>query len=221
MRLVLSYRAKVGLSLLLSSLVSVGLYLAAVIVNDEWLFGWFVGNLALAWIPLAVSVVLIKVLNKRSWLSWQALALTLLWLLFLPNSFYIVTDYIHLFENQREVFMLDLVMLSSFALNGLILGYISLYMLHSELLKRLKPYAAALAVAAVLLIASYGIFMGRFLRRNSWDVVADAPSVLFEVSDSFINASMYQHLLPTTLGFFALLGSTYIVLWQLARKNKT
>lgn len=208
---------RLGLVLVVSSLASVGLYLAAVVVNDDWLFGWFVGNLALAWVPVLVAIVLVKVLVRKSWLSWQPLALTLLWLLFLPNSFYIVTDYIHLFENQREAFMLDLIMLSSFALNGLVLGYLSLYMVHKQLSRRLKPYAAAFIVAGVLLIASYGIFMGRFLRRNSWDVVADAPSVLFEVSDSLINPDMYQHLLPTTLGFLVLLGSIYAVIWQIAR----
>src|SRR3982751_3112839 len=61
---------------------------------------WFVpGNLALAWISLIFAWLLTKELKKRRWLSWQNLVLTFLWLVFLPNTWYVLTDFVHVYPN--------------------------------------------------------------------------------------------------------------------------
>lgn len=209
----LSPSRKVILALALASLSSVALYLAAVAANNNWEYGWLIWNLALAWAPLLVSIALISVLAKKRWSSWQALALTIAWILFLPNSFYIITDYIHLFGEQRPEFMLDLAMFSSFAINGLILGYASLYLVHQQVRRRISGHIGLWLVGGALLISSYGIYMGRFLRWNTWDVITNAPLVLVDVSNSILYAGSYRHIFSTVFGFFVLLTSTYIALW--------
>lgn len=211
-------RSRTLMALALASVASVGLFAASVAVNREWEYSWLVWNLFLAWVPVGLALWLADNLSKKRWLSWQNLLLTGVWLLFLPNSFYIVADFIHLFGEPRGEFMLDLVMFTSFAVNGLMLGFLSLYLVHNELHKRLGGRASAAIVASVLFLCSYAIFVGRFLRWNSWDVIINAPSVLFEVSDTIINAGNYRNLLSTTLGVFVLLGSTYLVIWQLRRR---
>jgi uncharacterized membrane protein len=83
------------LALLLSSGVSVLLYGARFLRYDTpnwWFLNW---NLFLAWLPLLFAWWLIKWLRKQPWLSWQGITLTVLWLAFLPNSFYISSDLIH------------------------------------------------------------------------------------------------------------------------------
>lgn len=211
----LSARRKAVLALAFASLSSIALLSAAIIVNDSWDYVWLTWNLALAWIPLVLAAVLVRVLRKKRWSSWQAIILTVAWLLFLPNSFYIITDYVHLFGEQRPEFMLDLAMFSSFAVNGVILGYASLYLLHQQVRSRLNSHLGLWLVGAALLVSSYGIYMGRFLRWNTWDVVVNAPMVLVDVSNSIIYASNYQHIFATVLAFFVLLTSTYVALWYI------
>lgn len=211
----LSARRKAVLALAFASLSSVALLAAAIIVNDSWDYAWLTWNLALAWVPLVLAAFLIRVLRKKRWSNWQAIILTIAWLLFLPNSFYIITDYIHLFGEQRPEFMLDLAMFSSFAVNGVMLGYASLYLLHQQVRSRLNSHLGLWLVGAALLVSSYGIYMGRFLRWNTWDVVANAPMVLVDISNSIIYAGSYQHIFSTVLAFFVLLTSTYIALWYI------
>lgn len=211
----LSRRTEAILALVFASLSSVGLYLATVIANNSWDYGWLIWNLTLAWVPLILATAIVRLLRKRRWSSWQAIALTVAWLLFLPNSFYIITDYLHLFGEQRPEFMLDLAMFTSFAVNGVILGYASLYMLHQQVRSRISGHLGLLLVGAALLVSSYGIYMGRFLRWNSWDVVVNAPVVLVDISNSILYS--YQHIFSTVFGFFVLLASTYIALWFVLR----
>lgn len=210
-----SARRKAVAALGFASLSSVALYLASVVANNSWEYSWLIWNLALAWIPFGLAGAIVQVLRKKRWSSWQAIVLTVAWLLFLPNSFYIITDYIHLFGEQRPEFMLDLAMFSSFAVNGVILGYASLYLLHQQVRQRINNHLGLWLVGAALLVSSYGIYMGRFLRWNSWDVLVNAPMVLVDVSNSIIYASSYDHILSTVFGFFVLLISTYIALWYI------
>jgi uncharacterized membrane protein len=217
MKWYLSSRARLGLALGLSSLVSVGFFLAGAHSNNSFEFAYIIWNLGLAWIPLVLALWIERLLRVKLWSSWLVLAATLLWLAFLPNSFYVISDFVHLTEVPRADIVFDVLMFGSFGLNGLILGYLSLFMVHGELRKRVSARTSGLLIAAVLLLSSFAIYIGRDLRWNTWDVVLNPASLLFDVSDRLINASAYPSMASTTLGFFALLGSTYVVVWYALR----
>jgi uncharacterized membrane protein len=155
--------------------------------------------------------------QKYSWLNWQALALTILWLGFLPNSFYLSSDLIHLQTPLAGNILYDTVMLLLFSINGYFLGFISLYLIHHQLIKRIKLRYAHTLIALVLLVCSFAIYLGRFLRWNTWDVLTNPAGLLFDVSDRFIHPTSQPETFLTTATFFVLLGSIYIVLWQLVR----
>lgn len=220
MKLLMHLRTQPWASFLLASLASVGLLAATVVAYRDWEYIWLPWNLALAWVPFLLALLLLRLLRTGSWLSWRAVLLTAAWLLFLPNSFYMVTDFIHLAPDERHTLILDILALASFAISGLMLGFAGLYLLHRELRRRIGQWYCWLAVAVVLLVSSYGIYLGRFLHWNSWDVVVNAPSVLFDVSDTLINFTQYGQFIPTVSGFFVLLGSFYVVVWQLARSKR-
>jgi uncharacterized membrane protein len=209
-------------ALLMSSGVSVGLFLFGALHYDlggYWFLNW---NLFLAWVPLGFAIWLKHYLKKNTWLSWQALVLSLLWLGFLPNSFYMVTDLIHLQTDFITTSLFAAVMMFSFAINGLILGFISLFLVHRLLLKRVTAVQAHSAVAAVLLLSSFAIYLGRYLRWSTWDVLVNPAGLLFDVSDRvFINPTSHPQMFVTTAIFFVLLSSTYVVLWQAIRFIKT
>ena len=108
-------------------------------------------------------------------------------------------------------------MFGSFAVNGLILGYLSLAMVHGELQKRLSARFAGAIVAGVLLLSSFAIYIGRDLRWNTWDVVVSPTSLIFDVSERLLNIGAHPQVLSTTLSFFILLGSIYVVVSYVVR----
>jgi uncharacterized membrane protein len=146
-----------------------------------------------------------------------ALLITLAWLFFLPNSFYVISGFVHLMDVPRTDIVLDVVMFSSFGLNGLILGYLSLFLVHGQLRKRLSARTSGLLVGSVLLLSSFAIYIGRDLSWNTWDVIVSPAGLLFDVSDRLMNAGAHPQLFTTTISFFVFLSSIYVVALYLVR----
>ena len=178
-----------------------------------WFMFW---NLLLAWVPVGLSWLLIRYLNNNSWREPKAVGLTLLWLAFLPNSFYMVSDLIHLRQTGDIGILFDVVLLVSFIWNGLLAGFISLVLVHKALMQRTSLHLAHSFIAAILLAISFAIYLGRSLRWNSWDVLTNPGGLLFDVSERVINPFTYPQAVVTTGTFFVLLGSMYLVIWQFA-----
>ena len=91
-------RVRVVRGLVAAAAISIVLYVARVIFYGDFTFGYMIWNLVLAVIPFFIGVALIDRLQGRLWSEPANLALTLLWLGFLPNSFYVATDLIHIAE---------------------------------------------------------------------------------------------------------------------------
>jgi len=197
--------------------VSVGFFMVGAWRNHSWDFWYLLWNLFLAWVPLVLAYLLLMVLRRERWSSWQGLLLTLLWLVFLPNSFYMVSDFIHLQDVQRVNLLYDTVMFTSFILNGLLLGYTSLYLVHAQVRKRLPVLHTSVFVGAVLLLCSFAIYLGRNLRWNTWDVLANPFGILFDVSDRILNPFGHPQTYATTFTFFVFLAGVYWVVWSLVR----
>ncbi len=204
-------------ALTLSSSVSIGLLIIRVLASDSTRYIFLPWNLVLAAIPLLLSWWLVLRVSSKGWLTWQQVLLTIVWLSFLPNSFYLVSDFIHLRETYEVNLVFDVVMLMSFALNGLIFGFMSIYMVHRALLDRIRPRQAYILITLIILACSFAAYLGRYTRWNSWDIVLRPAGLLFDVSDRFINPGAHQQTYLTTLIFFALLMSTYIVVFEIAR----
>jgi len=203
-------------ALYVSSLASVFLYVISARYYGAapfWFLNW---NLVLAWLPLGFALLLMRHLKSKSWVSWQGIGLTLLWLAFLPNSFYLISDLIHLdYADPTQTFYY-VIMMFSFSFTGLLLGFTSIYLVHGELLKRLKQRATHLWIGGVLLLCSFAVYLGRYLRWNTWDIILHPVGVVFDVSDRIINPVAYGQTFQVTVLFFILLVSMYFTLWQIA-----
>ncbi|HLZ15338.1 MAG TPA: DUF1361 domain-containing protein [Candidatus Saccharimonadales bacterium] len=217
MRWYISTRARLALALLAASLVSAGLFLVGAWRNHSFAFHYLMWNLFLAWVPLLLALWLERLLRRKLWSSWQAVLLTLLWLSFLPNSFYIITDFIHLQDAVRVDPLYDVVLFSSVVLNGFMLGLISLYLVHGQLRWRMRNRNSTIVVALVILAVSFAIYIGRDLRWNTWDVVFNPASLLFDVSDRLLHPLTHPEMFSSTLSFFVLIGSIYGAAWYAGR----
>lgn len=208
------------LALGVASLVSTGLYLYGAVLTNSLYFGFFIWNLFLAWLPLVFALYLRKVLKTKLWSSWEGLFASFLWLIFLPNSFYMVSDYIHLSRIDADNLLYMTVMFTAFIFTCIILGFASLYIVHRELKRRLKEPSASMWVGVTILLCSIAIYLGRDLRWNSWDILINPGGLLFDVSERLLHISEYPRMLITIGSFAVLIGTIYYVLLkgvQLAR----
>ena len=212
---VVSRRVYIILWLGLSSIVSFALLGVSVVHNrslaDTYL-GW---NLLLAWLPVVLAVVLIAELPKYPWLNWRPLLLTFLWLVLLPNSFYLISDLVHLPEVLSRNLIYDSVMFESFILNGLALGCLSLYMVHRQLIKRIRREWAGALIGLTLFLCSFAIYLGRDLRLSSWNLLSNPAGILFSVANPLVDPAHHGDAYTTTLIFFVILSTLYVVVWKL------
>jgi len=207
-------RAQFVVGLLVATAVSTVLLAAEWLMYGQLLHQYLVWNLFLAWLPFLLAIWLVKVLRRKLWSSWEALLITVAWLAFLPNSFYMVSDFIHLNELGNDQVLFGAVMFTSFVFTGLCLGASSLYLVHTEMLKRVSRHTATMMVGVLLLIASGAIYMGRDLRWNSWDVILNPFGLLFDVSYRLVHPSQYPQVFGVILPFFVLLATIYFVVWN-------
>lgn len=201
-------------ALVLLSLFSIGLTVTRFVLAGNYNYWFLAWNLALAWIPLIFAWALYIRTSKHG-LVWSKLNIVLfaIWILFLPNAFYILTDFIHLYEYRNVPLTFDVVLISSYALIGMIIGFTSLLLVHSRALKRFGRQGH-LIVPIALFASGFAIYLGRELRWNSWDIIFNPFGILFDVSEIIINPINQKLSILTTLLFFGLLSLVYMIIWR-------
>lgn len=198
-------------------IVSVVLFLARSADASNPRYWFLLWNAFLGALPLGFAWWLhVRLQQGKKWKSWLSGIISLLWISFLPNSFYIVSDLIHLHQTGEVSLLYDAVLFTSFIINGMIAGFISVFLVHKHLLARMPSVITHIIVACVFLASGFAIYLGRFFRWNSWDIFLHPAAVLFDVSSQFISPAS-QGIFGTTLSIFLLLSSAYVVIWQLVR----
>ena len=208
----LSFRRRaIYAALALLSLFSIALIVARHVYSGEPFFGWLIWNLVLAWIPFGVAVVLYDRYRAGA-RPVRLLPLAALWLLFLPNAPYIVTDFKHLVPSHTVPLWVDIVVIAAPAWTGMLLGFLSLYLVQSVVRSLAGARVAWAAALAALGLASFGIYLGRVLRWNSWDVLVD-PRLLSQLDGIVAD--------PRAIGMTVLLAgfltSSYLVVYAFMR----
>lgn len=202
-------------TLLVSSLVSVGLLAIRIVVTGTMRLSFLAWNLILAWLPLVFAWWLRRRLSTHRPVAWQDILIGLAWLGFLPNSFYLITDLIHLQSSGEVGLLYDTAMITSFVINGLLLGYTSLFIIHQLMKRYVSRRLAYILAQFALLLSAFAIYLGRYLRWNTWDLVINPAGLLFDVSDRIINPGSHMLTFVVTSTFFVVLGATYAVVYRL------
>jgi uncharacterized membrane protein len=161
-------RTLVIVALLAASALCIALVEIRTHETGDSYYRFLVWNLILAWVPLGFAVAAYSRARRRV----DALVWVLLvpWLLFFPNAPYLLTDFIHLGEGPAPLWY-DALMLSAFAWTGLLLGFGSLYLVQMVIRRAFGEKVAWLSVVIALGLASIGVYLGRFIRFNSWDAL--------------------------------------------------
>lgn len=180
-------------------------------VTGKISFVFFIWNLFLAIIPYISSEIAIYC-SVQKW-NYSALGFLLFAILFLPNSPYIITDLFHLRQRVEMPFWYDTMLLFSMAISGLLLFYAALFNIRDMLARWFGGIWAEVSVSLISFLCAYGIYLGRYLRFNSWDIVSN-PDLLFdEIADHITNPTVH----PRTMGVTLLYGAFLLVGYWVAR----
>lgn len=195
------------LALTFASTTGVALVIARIIATQNIHYGFLVWNLCLAWLPLIFAMLARERYRADARCDWRFASLAGAWLLFFPNAPYIFTDLIHLIYGQYRHFWVDLTLVLICALTGFVLGFISLYLMQSVVRRMYGQVASWVFIFLVAGLSGFGIYLGRFLRLNSWDVVAKPIKLYHGVSNWAANP-----MANSTTFTFPLLFATFILL---------
>ena len=159
--------------LILSCLFSIALTSFRIVYTDNLRFIGLCWNLFLAIIPCLITRFAIR---NPSWIESRARFVFLFigWLLFIPNSFYIITDLFHLEISYSIPLWYDLALIFSFAWNGILLGVISVRQMEKMVRINFPAIREWQFVYPMMLLNAFGVYIGRYLRYNSWDVIANS-----------------------------------------------
>lgn len=201
-------------ALLLTNAVSVVLFILRLIGAENFRYWFMLWNLFLAWVAPLIAWWLVARLKHTKWATWQNVVLTVLWLGFLPNSFYMVSDLIHIQQTGEVSIIFDAVLFASFILNGFVAGYIGTFMVHRELAKRLPTNRVWACVIGIFALSGYAIYLGRVLRWNTWDALLQPAALLFDVSDVILNPLGHIQAFVVTASFTLLITCFYVLAWE-------
>jgi uncharacterized membrane protein len=183
---------------------------------------YLIWNLILAWTPYLIALLLLPVgrIERRSARRALVSLIGLTWLVFYPNSPYIFTDMIHVinrsFSNTggrewlstNSLLWYDLIQNATFAFTGHFIGLISLEMVHESVRRSWNRTTGWIVSFIAIYLAGAGIYLGRFIRLNSWDILVAPWATISRISITIFT----PHALLFSLGFSFFIASTYLML---------
>lgn len=181
------------------------------IYTGKYAFIFLVWNLFLAWIPFIISGLFKKIVNAD---KWKQVIIFFIWILFFPNALYIVTDLIHLEQETSVPKWYDVVLLFSSSAIGVIMAFVSLLRIENFLTYKFNCRLVEVIVFSILFLGSFGVYLGRFLRWNSWDIVSNPIGLLSSIGQRFVFP--LQHL--QTWGITIILTITFYLLYLIIKK---
>ena len=207
--------------LTLATLLALCVFIGRTVYSGrDWELRLLVWNLFLAWIPFGCSVVVAALnwLYPRRW--WLILGFGAIWLAFFPNAPYIVTDFYHLEWRPPIPMWYDIGMISIFAFTGCFLGIASLKTMQYLVKAYCGRVVSWMFVLVAIGLCGLGIYLGRFGRYNSWDLVIQPKTVLKDIALMMLNPLDNLGFVGFTLMFTAILLVFYLMFTSNQRQEE-
>jgi uncharacterized membrane protein len=201
------------LTLLFASSASTALLLVRILHSGDRSFAFLPWNLLLAWMPLGFAVMawcFHRCGHRARWAFWLCAAA---WLVWFPNAPYIFTDLIHLRQRPNIPLWFDMILILSFASTGLLLAFFSLNVMH-----RIVAHTCGWLIGwgftiAAVGLAGFGVYLGRFLRWSSWDILLSPLSLFRDIGSRLFDPLAHGHGLAFAAVFSVFLWLLYVMLY--------
>jgi uncharacterized membrane protein len=209
--------AWVFLALALASGAGVALVAVRSVISHQFAYFNLVWNLFLAWLPLGFAFLAGRFRGSpRLWL-----ACAFLWLLFLPNSPYLVTDLVHLKPRPPVPLWFDILLVQSFVLTGLLLGFLSIYLMHRLVSHSFGWRTGWIFTCVILGLTGFGIYLGRFERWNSWDLFLSPMALAQYICDVVVHPRANKRAVVFSMLCGAFLFLTYLAFYALTALHRS
>ncbi len=206
---------KITKSLVLISLAAIVLDLARLELWGTANLFYLISNLFLAWIPYLISLLFIR----KDMPLFRFIPIFIIWLLFFPNAPYLVTDVLHIASGSPAFLWYDSLIFFLFGWIGLLLGVLSLFHIHRYIKNHVNYFVSEIIVFIICLAASFGIYLGRFERWNSWDLFRSPRELVRHSTD--VSSNLIHNSIPIlfVLIFTIFLYLTYQTVFTLIKEE--
>jgi uncharacterized membrane protein len=184
------YSIAVFVLLNLACLIVVVLVVARVAYSDSGRHTGLIWNLFLAWIPFMLAYFAHLVSWRRTTLYLIIPIIAFLWLIFFPNAPYMLTDLQDLARRSFDApLWYDVIIVVWASWTGMLLGVISLYLMQDIIIRTFGRTTGWIFVFVISALSSFGIYIGRFVRLNSWDILGNPTEVAQQILGLVIDPS--------------------------------
>ncbi len=168
-------------------------------------------NLFLAWVPFLYALAAEYFHRKKRSVAWYWIFI-FLWLMFFPNAPYIITDFVHVspWASIGVPLWFDVLMIASFAATGLLLGLCSLKIIERITVERLGIVWSWVFTVIVSLLAGFGVYLGRYLRWNSWDLIVSPNELFQDIGERVVQPMVHSYTWFVSVVFGALIIFLYL-----------
>ena len=208
---------KITLVLLVFTTFCIGMVGTRMYRSCTFAYIFLIWNLVLAWVPYLLSLEFISYDIRRQKIS--SIGVLFIWVLFLPNGPYIITDLIHLRMREPIPMWYDVLMNSTVAWTGLLLTLLSVGNIHHKLQNHFSPTKLWMGLLILFFSSGYGIYMGRFLRLNSWDFFLHPISLLHYSLIDLIHPFHHTTAIWVTLLIGLILSFSYTIFYLIGHKS--
>lgn len=187
-------------------------------ISNSFFYLFLVWNLFLAYIPFGLTTLLLQKqqLQKSRFKFWL---LFIVWLLFLPNAPYIITDLFHLQLGNAMPIWYDLLLVISFAGNGFLIFFISINDMHRIIQQKFSTIKAWFLTILIFFLCGFGIYLGRFLRWNTWDILHKPFSLIQDIFTRVVHPMEHPKTWGVTIGFGLLFTISFSIFKILTTKS--
>ena len=170
--------------------ICIGLVFARLAYSETGRHLGLIWNLFLAWIPFMLAYFAHAVSWRRATLYLVIPFIALLWLIFFPNAPYMLTDLQDLARKAGDApLWYDVIIVVWCSWTGMLLGVISLYLMQDIIVRSFGRRAGWVFVFLISGLSSFGIYIGRFVRLNSWDILQNPAETAQEILGIVIDPS--------------------------------
>jgi len=191
----------------LLSIVAVVFVAFHMILNQSvelWYLPW---NLFLAWVPLLAAMYLVSTPLHR----YVEGLLLIVWLVFLPNAFYVMTDIIHINDQVRFNQTYDVLTIMMTIIPSFLVGLVSLYLIDKKYLTPLSNLKRRASIVTIAALSGIAIYIGRELRWNSWDIIANPYAIITDFARVITTSESLAQLALTVIGYMVVILVSYRV----------
>ena len=205
-------------SLIFATVLCVLLLCVRIVYADSLAHIGLLWNLFLAWLPMLAALIVYNLRKRDATRAWALIVpCAFLWLLFFPNAPYILTDILRLQAHVGVPLWYDLILLIAFAWTGTFLGLVSLYLMHTLVRRAAGSAAGWVFTLGVLALTGFGVYLGRFPRWNSWDLLHHPRAVLTDTLQPFFQPGAFLPVLGVIGFIFMFQACVYLCFRQMLR----